>query len=69
MNKEDDYSPFLPTPLITQSGACRFAGLAVLTTMCCMSLQVRSLFASRARAQMPAANGADAEVPVWLLVQ
>lgn len=58
------YLPFLPTPLVTQSIALRLAGFAVLTTMCCISLQVSSLFASRARAQIPAAKGADADVPV-----
>lgn len=62
------FSPFLPTPLTVQSGARRLAGLAVATTMCCMSLQVSRLFASSARAQMPAARGAEADVPVWLLV-
>lgn len=62
------FLPFLPTPLTVQSGARRLAGLAVATTMCCMSLQVSWLFASSARAQMPAARGAEADVPVWLLV-
>lgn len=66
--KRDILWPFLPTPLVTQSRAFRFAGLAVLTTMCCISRQVRLGLASRARAQIPAARGADAEVPVWLLV-
>lgn len=37
--------------------------------MCCMSLHVKSLLASRASAQIPAANGAEADVPVWLDVQ
>lgn len=62
-------SPFRPTPLVTQSKAFRLAGFAVLTTMCCISLQVKSLLASRARAHIPAAKGADADVPVWLVVQ
>lgn len=32
--------------------------------ICCKSLQVRLRFASNTNAAMPAANGADAEVPV-----
>lgn len=60
---------FLPTPLTSQSEAMRFSGLAVLITMCCMSLQLRFGLASSARAHIPAAKGAEALVPVWLLVQ
>ena len=37
--------------------------------MCCTSLHVRSGFASRARAMMAAAIGAEAEVPVCFMVQ
>lgn len=33
--------PFLPTALVIQSPACKFAGFDVLTTICCMSLHVR----------------------------
>lgn len=32
--------PFLPTPFMAQSSAFRFCGLAVSTTMCCISRQV-----------------------------
>ena len=56
--------PLRPTPLTCQSSAFRLAGLAVRTTMCCMSLHVRFLFDSRAKAQIPAASGADADVPL-----
>ena len=37
--------------------------------MCCTSLHVRSGLASRARAMMAAAIGAEAEVPVCFIVQ
>lgn len=37
--------------------------------MCCISLQVRFLLACNANAQIPAASGADADVPVWPAVQ
>ena len=37
--------------------------------MCCMSRQVRFGLACRASAQMPAAKGAEAEVPVCESVQ
>ena len=40
-----------------------------MTTMYCMSLQVRWGFASRAKAQTPAAIGAEALVPVCWFVQ
>jgi len=60
--------PFLPTPLVFQSADLRLAVLAVRTTMCCMSLHVNSVLASRAKAQMAAARGADADVPVCPLV-
>lgn len=36
--------------------------------MCWRSLQVRSGFASRVNATIPAASGALADVPVWVLV-
>jgi hypothetical protein len=36
--------------------------------MCCISRQVKLRLASKAKAQMPAASGADADVPVWLAV-
>lgn len=68
IEREREYLPFLPTPLTCQSSALRFAGLAVRTTMCCMSRHVKFLLASSAKAQIPAASGADAEVPVWLAV-
>ena len=44
----------------------QFTGSALddMTTMYCMSLQVRWGLASRARAQTPAAMGAEALVPV-----
>jgi len=32
--------------------------------MCCISLQVNLLLASNVKATIPAANGADADVPV-----
>lgn len=57
-------SPFLPTPFTFQSEDLRLAGRAVRTTICCISRHVSSLFDSSARAQMPAAKGADADVPV-----
>ena len=37
--------------------------------MCCTSLHVRSGLASRVRATMAAAMGAEAEVPVCFIVQ
>ena len=45
------------------------SGRDVKTTKCCMSLQVRLGLASKAKAQMPAASGADADVPVCSDVQ
>ena len=42
---------------------------AWLLTRCCMSLQVSEGLACKARAQIPAAMGALAEVPVWDEVQ
>ena len=62
--KEKQILPFLPTPLVCQSSAFKFAGLADRTTMCCMSRHVKFRFASNARAQIPAASGAEADVPV-----
>lgn len=56
--------PFLPTPFTFQSEDFRLAGRAVRTTICCMSRHVSSLLDSNARAQIPAAKGAEAEVPV-----
>lgn len=35
----------------------------------CFRIYLRSYFASSAKAMMPAAIGAEAEVPVWLSVQ
>ena len=58
----------LPTPLVFQSSAFRYFGFAVSTIKCCTSRQVRLRFASKAKAMMPAAIGADAEVPVWFSV-
>lgn len=46
--------------------AIRWPLLAVRTTMCCMSRHVRFRFASSTKAQIPAASGAAADVPVWL---
>lgn len=43
------------------------AGFDVITTICCMSRQERSGLASKAKAQRPDANGADAEVPITFL--
>ena len=62
------FLPFRPTPFTCQSSALRLAGLAVRTTMCCISRHVKLRLASKAKAQIPAANGADADVPVWLAV-
>lgn len=47
-----------------QSSEIKFSDLAVLTTMCCISLQVRLGLAWSANAQIPAAKGAEALVPV-----
>lgn len=58
------FLPFLPTPLTCQSSALRFAGLAVRTTICCISRHVKLRLASKAKAQIPAARGAEADVPV-----
>lgn len=56
--------PFLLTPLTIQPLSFSSGpALDVSTTRNCMSLQVRLGFASRARAHMPAARGADADVP------
>lgn len=56
--------PFLLTPLrIHPLSFSKGPGLEVSTTMNCMSRQVRLGLASSARAHMPAAKGADAEVP------
>ena len=52
-------APFVVHPASFSSGA----DLADITTICCISLQVMLGFASRARAHMPAAKGADADVP------
>merc|ERR550519_889624 len=61
-----------PTPFIVQKKRLleskRLFLLLVSTVRCCMSLQVSSLFASMARANTPAASGAAAEVPEWVLV-
>jgi hypothetical protein len=56
-------------PLVTQPLSWSGSGLDVKTTRCCISLQVRLELASRAKAQIPAARGAEAEVPVWSEVQ
>ncbi len=61
--------PARPTPLMLQSAAFRPFGLAVAITICCMSLQVSSVLASKAKALIPAASGAEADVPVWFPVQ
>lgn len=56
--------PLRPTPLdIQPPSRSRAAGLDVSTTMYCMSRHVNAGFASSARAQSPAANGAEADVP------
>lgn len=60
--------PFLPAPFVFQSKAFKGFGLAVATTMCCTSRHVSSVFASKVNATIPAAKGADADVPLWLLV-
>ena len=52
-------------PLVTQPLSWSGSGRDVNTTRCCMSLQVRLELASKAKAQIPAANGAEADVPVW----
>ncbi|KAF1770922.1 hypothetical protein GCK72_002746 [Caenorhabditis remanei] len=57
-------TPFLDHPGLFSSGF----QLAVRRTRCCISLHVNSGFASRARAIIPAARGADADVPVCLSV-
>lgn len=53
-------TPLTSHPASFSSGS----GFEVRTTICCMSLHVRVGFASSARAHIPAARGADAEVPV-----
>jgi len=58
------YIPFRPTPLKFQSEANKCVGLAVNTTICCISLQVNLLLASSVKATIPAASGAEADVPV-----
>lgn len=64
---------FLPlrlTPFVVQPDSfCKGFVFEVMTTKYCISLQVRLLFASRAKAQRPAAIGAEAEVPsVWKFI-
>lgn len=56
--------PLRLTPLTVQPDSF-FRGfvLEVITTKYCMSLQVRLLLASNAKAQRPAAIGAEADVP------
>lgn len=41
--QRDGLLPLRPTPFVFQSLVVRWAGLDVLTTRCCMSLQVRFL--------------------------
>lgn len=56
--------PLRPTPLTNQPlSSLRGSYREVMTTRCCMSRHVRSGFASKARAHIPAANGAEALVP------
>lgn len=52
-----------PTPLVFQSNALRYFGLAVSTIKCWTSRHVKLRFASSANAIIPAAMGADADVP------
>ena len=60
LNELVEWLTLRPMALVVQSGARRSSGLLVRTMMCCTSRQVRSGFASRARATMPAAIGAEA---------
>lgn len=53
-------TPFVIHPFSFSKGV----DLDVNTTKYCISLQVRLGLASRARAQIPAARGAEADVPV-----
>lgn len=56
--------PLRLTPFAVQPDSfCRGFVLEVITTKYCISLQVRLLFASNAKAQRPAAMGAEADVP------
>lgn len=64
MLNDDGNLPSLFTPLTIQPPSFfKGSDLEVKTTIYCISLQVRFGFASNARAHIPAAKGAEAEVP------
>ena len=59
-----EWEKFLPRALTDQSLALRLALWAHLTVKCWTSLQFMLGLASSTRAMIPAAIGAEAEVPV-----
>lgn len=64
----NEWEYHLPTPLTFQSSAFKSRFRADCTIMCCISRQLRLGLASRTRAAIAAAMGADADVPVCLAV-